>query len=306
MNLVVLLFACSEGFGLSEAVRPRERPTDTGPAGGDSADDTGDVDPAESGGAGDTAEGVETAETTDTGADDSGVAPMDVAFWTLGERATAWDAWEDAGGAHAPTAPIEAAFALGEVGRVWVLTRSTWHVMLLADRSWIDSGDRDSLFPEAAGEELRVAASIPAAWGDGLVASVYLITADTALLYDYTLASRAFSPDTQVAIDWSADPDAPNPARLSIAWLAVDEAAGWASPGSPADECGADSDTLGPYVAYVDDRGTAFLWDAGWCFTVTTTLDANDLSVFTYADAPDPGALAAIDWTGDELIAFPP
>ena len=57
---------------------------------------------------------------------------------------------------------LEAAFALGELGAMVVLTASSWHLLRTDDRTWIDSGDRDTLFPEVAGEEVLAAAAIPA------------------------------------------------------------------------------------------------------------------------------------------------
>lgn len=301
--VVLALLACSEGFGLNEVTRPRDAPHDTGPVdSGDTGDTGSEGDSGDSAGPDDST--GEDSVPVDTG--DSGEPAPDLGIWTLAEGARTWVGHASGDGAHAPSATIESAFALGEVGRVVVLTRNTWHVLLLDDLSWIDSGDRDTLFPEVAGQQVKVAATVPAFWGDGELASIWIVTGATAWLYTFALDTRTYAFDIEATVDWSADPDAPDPDSVALAWVAVDEDAGWASAGSPAEECGVNATTLGPYIAYITTDGLAHLFDAGWCNSFAATMDADSLSVFTYADAPDPDELAAIDWTGEQLIAFAP
>ena len=228
-------------------------------------------------------------------------------IWTLHQDETIWESWPLGGDVHAPTAAIEEAFAVEETGRVWVLTRSTWHLLLLEDLSWIDSGDRDSLFPEVAGLPIQSAASVPAGWANtepDTTADVYLVTGSDAYIYGYDLETRAFTLTLEATFDWSADRLAPDPESVNLAWLAVDETAGWATPGDPFATCGAGEHFLGPYVAYLTTDRQVYLWDAGWCSQFVASLAAADFSVFTYGGAPDPIDLGGADWTGDTLITF--
>lgn len=231
-------------------------------------------------------------------------------IWVLDEFGTHWSAYplNAAASPHAPTAAITAAFAEEDVGKIWVLTAHTYHVMVAADLSWIDSGDRDDLFGAVAGRTIQATASVPAFWGGdtNTYADIYLLLGDEAWLYRYDITSNSFSFNFYTVLttaDWLT-PYAPDPAQVTAAWLAVDEDAGWATPGSPRATCGAPSDTMAAYAAYMTTSGNIHLYDAGWCNAFVSVTPATSFSVFTFPGSPDPSIVTALDWTGTSLIAF--
>lgn len=327
---LLLLFACSDGFGLgARAAKPTDADTDS------DADSDADADAdsdADSDADADTdamdADGDGSDATADCNDDDASVFPGaaevcdgvdqdcdgdpdgdSCGIWTLTAGTETWDAWplDASGSAHAPAAAIEEAVAVEETGRVWVLTRSTWHVLLLDGLQWIDSGDRDTLFPEVAGLEITAAASVPAGWAADPTptsADVYIQTADTLWLYSFDLGTRVFTRVSSTPVEWPDDPLAPSAPAITLGWLAVDETAGWASVGDPRATCGLGDGTMGPYLVYMTSAGKVHLYDAGWCFQFVARIPALDFSVFTFAASPDPMELGGADWTGQQLIAF--
>ena len=116
-------------------------------------------------------------------------------FWTLDAATSTWAAYpmEPVASVHAPTGAIEVAFSVGR-DRAWVLTANTFHVLSLDSMEWIDSGDRDRLFPEASGERLTLAQKAPASWdaqeGAGTVTLQYDFSA---LAYSWDPATSAFT-----------------------------------------------------------------------------------------------------------------
>ncbi len=336
MRLLVLLLAACGTFGL-ETGKDGSRSDEPGPVTSNTAaddtaredtsqpEDTDTTAPPDPDDDGDGAPASTDCDDTDPGRfpgnaeacdgvdnDCSGAAESDgdgaCGLWTLGETDTRWEAHslDPTASVHAPTATIEAAFASSDTGKVWVLTRYTYHVMVASTLEWITSGDRDELFPAVSGDAISVAVSVPASWPtDDGVGDVYLFIGNTATIYSYTPATNAFAYGQSVALgaDWSAA-EAPEADQLVAGWLATDEDSGWARPGNPYATCGADSATLGAYVAFLTAGADVYLYDAMYCFEFVSDQPAEDFSVFNLSGAPDPGVIAAIDWTGAALIAF--
>lgn len=309
--LVALLAGCSSSIGLEKEPEYDDTAADSS---GDSAADTGEsagetaTDSAGETAVDDTA-GEETGDSTppDTGetGETGDTAPPPDVVWTLDEYGTRWTGYPASTSVHAPTSAIEAAFAVEDVGKIWVVTRYTWHVMVAETLEWIDSGDRDALFPEVHGLGVSVAASVPAFWGGTTTADVYLLVGDQAYLYFYDTTANRFSFNAQAPLgaEWG-DPGAPDPTTLTAGWLAVDEEAGWTEIGSPRATCGADADTLSAYLALTTTTGQAYVYDAGYCADFVGSIASDRLAPFLLPGAPDPDAAAAMDWTGQALVVF--
>ncbi len=324
-----LLLACSDGFGFPDhGARKDPADTDTDTDTDTDADTDADTDTDTDTDTAVDADGDGSVSTDDCDDSNASVFPgaaelcdgLDedcdgdpdndsCGIWTLRDGSDTWEAWplSASGAAHAPGSPIEEAVAIEATGRVWVLTRSTWHVLLVDGLQWIDSGDRDALFPEVAGQEVVAAASVPAGWASDptpTTADVFIETSETAWIYSFDLDTRSFTLVSSAPMDWTGDPLAPDPAAVTLAWLAVDETAGWGSAGDPFATCGLGTSVMGPYAVYMSSSGAVHLYDAGWCFQFVARMPAPDFSIFTFAGAPDPRVLGGVDWTGEMMVAF--
>jgi hypothetical protein len=225
--------------------------------------------------------------------------------FTLGDSAWEAHALNPSDTVHAPSAPIEVAFSVGS-NRAWALTHNSYHVVLVDTLEWIASGDRDTLFPEVAGRRLRTAFKSPHRWNeeDGL-ADVYLTREDRAFVYTWDPSTGGFEHalTTDFGRDWQGN-RAPEIDTLKGAWYANDTGVGWTSPSSPRDTCGANADSLGPYLALLTTESTIYLWDGGYCEDFVSHMAIEQFSVFALPGAPDGGVLDAVEWTGAGLIAF--
>jgi hypothetical protein len=243
--------------------------------------------------------------------DCSGEAEVDgdgvCGFWTLDADAEAWVAHPmvPVAGPHAPSGDIQVAFSVGR-DRVWALTANTYHVLTLDSFEWIASGDRDTLFPEASGQQLTLAIKAPDEWEaqDGS-ATINLQYAYSALVYTWDPASSTFELllATELGADWQTDL-APAGASVQAAWLGHDGDWGWTFPASPRDACEREADALGPYFGVLTTDARLHLYDAGYCFGFVASMPAETFSIFNFADAPAPAAIGAVAWTGAGLIAF--
>jgi len=243
--------------------------------------------------------------------DCSGEAEVDgdgaCGFWRLDAGGSAWSAHPmvPIASAHAPSGAIQVAFSVGR-SRVWALTANTFHVLELDSLEWIDSGDRDTLFPEASGLSLTLAMKAPDDWDaqEGS-ATINLQYANSALVYTWEPASSTFSllVATDLGADWQTDLS-PAAASVQGAWIAHDADMGWTGAASPRDACGIDADALGPYFGVLTTDGRMHVYDAGYCFGFVSSMPAETFSVFNFVDAPAPSAIGAFAWTGGGLIAF--
>jgi len=243
--------------------------------------------------------------------DCSGLAEIDgdgaCGFWLLDAATEAWTAhpMEAAGGAHAPTGPVQVAFSVGRQ-RVWALTADTFHVLSLESMTWVTSGDRDTHFPEASGRELTLAVKAPDDWEDQAgSATVNLQWGSSALVYTWDPGTSAFTLllSTPLGADWQTEL-APASGSVRGAWLANDRELRWTGAASPRDGCGASSDTLGPYFGVMGSDARLHLYDAGYCFGFVSEMPAATFSIFNFTGAPTATAIGAFAWTGAGIVAF--
>jgi hypothetical protein len=243
--------------------------------------------------------------------DCSGVAELDgdgaCGFWLLDAATESWTAhpMNADGSAHAPTAPIQVAFSVGRA-RVWALTADRFHILSLDSLTWVDSGDRDTHFPEASGQQLSLAIKAPDDWADQAgAATVNLQWASSALVYAWDPDTRAFTLliSTPLGADWQTEL-APASGSVKGAWLAHDGDLRWTGAASPSDACGAGSDTLGPYFGVMGADTRLHLYDAGYCFGFVSAMPAATFSIFNFTDAPTATAIGAFAWTGSGIVGF--
>ncbi len=280
-----------------------EDPVDADGDGAASDVDCDDDDPDRYPGNAESCDGVDNDCSGEAETDGDGVC----GFWTLDTESATWAAhpMEPTEGVHAPTSAIHVAFSVGRE-RVWVLTADTFHVLALDTLTWVSSGDRDSLFPEASGESLTMAIKAPEDWTalEG-AATVNLQYQFSAVVYTWDPESSSFTllVETDLGADWQTDL-APAAASVQSAWLGHDGDFGWTGSASPAEACGAEADALGPYFAVLTTDDRLHLYDAGYCFDFVSSMPTETFPIFNYTGAPDPSAVGAAAWTEGGLIAF--
>ena len=237
--------------------------------------------------------------------DGDGVCGM----WSLIATETTWTARElnPALSPHAPSAAVQAAFTVADVGKIWVLTGDAWHVMSSSSLSWLTSGGRDELFPELSGVEILAAMAIPEFFTGLGYASIYLYTADFVYTYTLDVTTDAVTYSSATAYDetWGAGL-APPPADLAAAWLDLDNANGWVTEGDPLVSCGLGTHDVESYVAYLTVMPTVHLFEGSYCYEFFHAGQAPPWSVFAFAGAPSPAIVGATTFTGATLVVFGP
>jgi hypothetical protein len=229
-------------------------------------------------------------------------------IWVLEGSGTEWTsrALDPDASPPAPSAPIEAAFTIADLGKIWVLTADSWHVLSVGSLSWLTTGARDELFPELTGQTLQAAVGVPASYGGTSEASVMLATATELHTYTYDITSDAVAWVASAAYDEAWDvPTAPDPAAINAAWIDMDHAAGWVTEGDPLASCGEGSHDIEAYAAFLDPNGL-FLYDAGTCMEFFELVPAATWNIFTFPGAPATYIAKATTWTGSSLVFFGP
>ena len=228
--------------------------------------------------------------------------------WVLEGLGTEWTsrALDPDASPQAPAAPLEAAFTIADLGKIWVLTADSWHVMSVGSLSWLTSGARDDLFPELTGQTLQAAVGVPASYGGTVEATLMLATATEIHTYTYDITSDAVVWLASTAYDEAWDvPTAPDPAAINAAWIDMDNAAGWITEGDPLASCGEGSHDIEAYAAFLDPNGL-FLFDAGTCMEFFELVPSATWNIFTFPGAPAPYIASAATWTGSSLVFFGP
>ena len=220
--------------------------------------------------------------------------PAECSVWILPSGAGGWMPLS-IDTALAPTETVRAAFDVEGELEGFVLTDTRLHVIDLAARSWVRVDNRADVLPELGDQEIRIAYTVPSTWGagDGTAEGVTFISADTAYLYNYEIATQTFVFDsalTDFSDPWDA-PAAPMPSQMRAAWLDVTNGDGWydedimqlcGMPGRP-----------GPYVGIVA-TDQVHVNDAGYCFEFADPVSLPAFPPFALPDAPGPEDIGAL------------
>jgi len=230
-------------------------------------------------------------------------------FWTLEGGHTSWLAHDlnPTASAHAPTAAVEAAFTVSDVGKLWVLTANTWHAMSAASQSWLTSGLRHEMFPELGGVTILAASAVPTSYTGTDDASIMLMTETELFSYSYDIFTDEVVFEGSAAYDdmWET-PAAPPPEQASAMWIDLENAYDWVTEGDPLAFCGEGSHFIEMYIALLTPIPTIHLLDGSYCLEFFHAGDALAFSVFGFPGAPAPEIARATSWTGESLVFFGP
>ncbi|MBX3248600.1 MAG: hypothetical protein KF901_15595 [Myxococcales bacterium] len=222
------------------------------------------------------------------------------AIWTIAPAETAWSAYPAIASALAPTSPVRAAFDVESIELAYVLTDTTYHVLRLADRTWVEAGNRDLLFPEAAGAALNSAFSIPAGYlgGNPDVEPLSLSSAGSVYQYQMTLPARLVAFTNQVDERTWEPPFAPDPALVRFSWTAA-ENPGWAA-GDPNGLCGEGPPMIEGYAAFATSTDV-HIYEGQHCFEFASRTPIGDFAPFRRLGAPPIARIGAAFWNAGRL-----
>jgi hypothetical protein len=226
---------------------------------------------------------------------------VECSMWVLEDRAAAWSASAAPGSAAAPDSPIRAAFDIESLGIAYVLTDSTYHVLRLSDRTYVEAGIRTAEFPELT-SELLAASSVPAghAGSDPTRESVTFMTRAGAVIYSFNISSSTFSHSrtvTDLGPEWEARL-APTLGMVRAGWLALEDDDRWTS-GSPSASCGRAGSRFTVYLAFITSAGHIF--DAGTCAAFVQRASYVAFPPFTRGGAPSSDSVAAAFYNDGDL-----
>jgi len=226
-------------------------------------------------------------------------------IWTLQGGTTSWTRRDlrEPGDTHAPEFTVEAAFAVTEVGKIWVLTNYTYHELSIDTLQWVASGDREEFVLNLGPEHsVFAASSLPSWWTGEVGATVVLYVTGNRHTYEYDLATDQLTLLTSYGYDDAWDSTlAPAHTHIRCAWHGVDNSHGWVVGGSPFDLCGDPSTQLGAYLSIMSLDGVVHLLDEEFCGEFFDDPSGSDFSIFTYDDAPAPTEVSAAAYTDDAL-----
>ncbi|HHH27392.1 MAG TPA: hypothetical protein ENK57_03445 [Polyangiaceae bacterium] len=220
-------------------------------------------------------------------------------MWTW-DATTGWSAFDrpPAGTADAPTEAVTAAFDVEAAGEAYLLTATTYHVLRLSDRAWVESGALSSLLPGIVGapiSALTIPADHPMPTPDGREGLQVSTSVSRTYLYANTVGTRDW-PSTGAPVPccgdaWSSA-DAPVFLSVRAQWLDADDQHGWFET-DPGTLCSAGAGVSPvPYLAYLEGADVHLL-EAGACFVFAPQRPANMFGPFSTSGGPDPGRVNA-------------
>jgi hypothetical protein len=229
-------------------------------------------------------------------------------LWMLDADDDEWSRIDllDADDEDSPVHPVEAAFTIAEVGRIWVFTNYTYHVMDVDTYQWTDSGDREDVLHNVTEEHAVFAArAVPSTWTGTEDATVVLYVTGNRHTYAYDLDTDDLTVVISEGYEGPWDSQlAPPHTHIRCAWMDMDNAPGWVTEGDPAADCNGLSDEIEAYFAVMSLDGHVHLYDFAHCADFFAAPWASDFSVFGYDEAPNPTDIEAATFTGETLLMF--
>jgi len=214
-------------------------------------------------------------------------------FWRLPQGSTTWERHPLYAGerpAHAPSAPLLAAFDVSARGEAYVLTAETYHVIDVVTLAWIRSGTIASEFPTVAGKPILAAYATPDGEAGNMETghdSIAIFTPQITYLYELALNNADVKTAGSVPCcdDQWKSPQAPKTPEIRAFWIALDDADPWGD--FSLNNCeGAPPETfLSWYGAAITDN-QVHLQNIGACFDFVAELPFAGWHPFEQAGGP--------------------
>lgn len=214
-------------------------------------------------------------------------APETCEYWLLPPAAKQWQRVAvDPNAAFAPKQTVLAAVGLEPQHQIYVLTDSTYHVFSTETNTWTAAGQRDAIFPQAAGQPLFHAAGLADKPPDVIVT---MVAGTQAFSYTFLADKNIFDFVATTACcgeDWMG-PNAPASPYADVrdGWSRKGNADGWIT-GDPQTLCKLDDPS--PVYAYNVSIGNGVVYpqDIGYCFDFYPPVAYEQFAPFSFPGTP--------------------
>lgn len=210
-------------------------------------------------------------------------------IWILDTELGEWDgmrAEANGGEFHRPTLPIRAAIDVNAKPFAYVFTDTTYHVLNLDSHTWVDSGERNELFPDLDGLELLAAYSVPDQENMvPMVESITVLTAGFALVYTLAVDEVQFEYQTTVPCcdQWAPEELRPDELKAQASWLSLEDYP-WEH--TAEEFCGMPLEGVLTRYGGVISEGKVHIQDSGYCHDFVEKHNFNEFEPMTLPGGP--------------------
>jgi cysteine-rich repeat protein len=209
-----------------------------------------------------------------------------------------------AGDPHAPSTAIVAAANVETRGEAYVFTESTYHLISLPTQNWIEHGALNTRFAGVTG--INLTSGYGVSWENEPQSSIALLEGEWVNIYHIDNLTGAVTADASnpQPVDFSdVGQYPPEPQDVKTLWLALENVDGWVV-GSPAQICGGDAISIGPYVAAITVGGSIHIYESGECWEFFQMMPLGDFPPFGAANAPPAASIAAAFYVSPRLYVI--
>jgi hypothetical protein len=225
--------------------------------------------------------------------------------WYLAQKAQKWEVFDEAGrpSRFAPTDEIRAAFDLEHSNKVFVLTDSKLHLLLLRPPRWSEPLELSELHASIEGADIKAAWSDPRRAPDDRIA-ILGVKGGTPTIWRgrYDLKTDSFTEFGEgETVNWTST-NAPAPEGVTAAWRDNRNTRDWMTGEPP---CDVPHDEFQAYIAMVTPM-TLHMNDPWYCKDHFAKMPVGMSPAAMAEGFPGVDKFAAATWHGRELFLFAP
>jgi cysteine-rich repeat protein len=206
---------------------------------------------------------------------------------------------------HAPQTPIVAAANVQTLGKAYVFTSTTYHVISIPSKQWLEHGTLASRFPGLPGASISSAYGV--SWDGHETTNFVIMAGNFYYLFNINNSSQQVTADASnpYPYNWT-DPGDPAYTELRALYLALENSDGWVDV-SPNLVCGATATETGPYIALVTTTALLHINEVGSCFEWCDQMSLTQFPPFGATGAPAASKIRAAFYVSPKLyvIAVP-
>jgi cysteine-rich repeat protein len=162
---------------------------------------------------------------------------------------------------HAPSEPIVGAANVQQRDEAYFFTRSSFHLMSLPSRSWIDHGALTARFDDAPAASFTSCYGV--SWDTSSDADILFLSGMSYQLYHVSHLTGSVTKGDSGTLPWDLGaPHVPTPSDIKAMWIALENDEGWVDC-NPYLLCGASQTQTGPYTAHVTDQSYLHINESG-------------------------------------------